>query len=138
MRAGPQAGAADYASRRTDAGEQPAYAVLDMKTQTQRTEDLRRGRLAADLEARVGALFRRCPTLCGFSVRGSDGLARDGIEVDSASELYVTEVSVYPLSGLEAPREICREIAKALVQLIDERPEASGLLRERAFARTFH
>ena len=109
-----------------------------MKSQAQRTEDQRHGRLQADLEARVGALFRRCPTLCGFSVRDTEGLARDGIALDHASELYVTEVSVYPLSGLEAPREICTEIAKALVQLIDERPEACGLLRERAFARVFH
>lgn len=84
------------------------------------------------------ALFRRCPTLCGFSVRDTEGLARDGIALDHASELYVTEVSVFPLTGLEAPKEICREIAQTLVRLIEERPEACGLLRERAFAREFH
>ena len=86
----------------------------------------------------MSALFRRCPTLCGFSVRDTEGLARDGIALEHASELYVTEVSVYPLSGLEAPREICREIAQTLVRIIDERPDACSLLRERTFARSFH
>lgn len=109
-----------------------------MKTPAQRNEDLQHGRLVADLEAGVSALFRRCPTLCGFSVRDTEGLARDGIALNHASELYVTEVSVYPLIGLEAPREICREIAQMLVRLIDERPDACGLLRERTFARVLH
>jgi len=94
--------------------------------------------IEADLEAGVSALFRRCPTLCGFSVRDQAGLLRDGIDLEHESELYITEVSVYPMSDLEAPREVCAEIAKLLIQLIDERPEASRLLRERAFARTFH
>jgi hypothetical protein len=110
-----------------------------MTTQTQRFEALQRGRLQADIDAGVSALFRRCPTLCGFSVRDTEGLAREGIALGQASDrLYVTEVSVYPLSGLEAPQEVCKEIAQTLVRLIDERPDACGLLRERAFARNFH
>jgi hypothetical protein len=112
--------------------------LLDMKTQPRRDEDRQHDRLAADLETRLRALFIRCPTLCGFSVRDREGLAREGLAIAHASDLYVTEVSVFPFSCLEAPREISAEIAKALVQLIDERPEASGLLRERAFARRFH
>jgi hypothetical protein len=80
----------------------------------------------ADLEARIGALFRRCPTLCGFTVQ------------DAASELLVTEVSVYPSDGREARGELYREILAALVQLIDEYPETRELLRERTFARILH
>jgi hypothetical protein len=38
----------------------------------------------ADLEAGIGALFRRCPTLCGFTVQ------------KAASELFIAELSVYP------------------------------------------
>ena len=95
-------------------------------------------RIEADIEAGVSALFHRHPTLCGFSVRDRAGLARDGIALEHASQLYITEVSVYPSSGLEAPREICKEIAQTLVRLVDERPDTCSLLRERTFARVFH
>jgi len=82
----------------------------------------------ADLEAGIGALFRRCPTLCGFTVQ------------DAASELFVTEVSVYPSDGPEARGElyVYGEILAALVQLIDEHPGTRELLRKRTFARILH
>ena len=95
-------------------------------------------RFEADLADRIGKLFGRWPTLCGFAVRGAAGLSRDGLALPDANELFVTEVSVYPLSGLRAPEELCLEIVAALVELIDERPEASELLRKRSFARVFH
>lgn len=82
--------------------------------------------MEADLEAVTSAIFRRCPTLCGFAVRGE------------LSALFVTEVSVFPLRDLEAPEEVRSEIVSSLVALIDEFPEAGALLRERSFARFFH
>jgi hypothetical protein len=94
--------------------------------------------MEADLDAGIRALFLDCPTLCGFSVRGAESLAREGIALAGFSELFVTEVSVFPLTGLEAPADISRAIALLLVRLIDDCPEASGLLRERTFARAFH
>ena len=97
-----------------------------MKTQEHRLQEQRHGRLAADLEAATNAIFRRCPTLCGFAVRA---------EMEA---IFVTEVSVFPLSGLAAPEEIHGEIAGALIALIDEFPEAGALLRGRSFARVFH
>jgi hypothetical protein len=109
-----------------------------MKAQEIRAESQQRNRFEADLAARLNALFRRCPTLCGFAVRDAAGLAKDGLALEHASGLFVTEVSVYPLSGLVAPTEICREILLALVRLIEERPGADELLRERSFARVFH
>ena len=109
-----------------------------MKAQEHRIEDLQHRRFEADLEAGINALFCRCPTLCGFAVRDAANLARDRIALQHVSELFVTEVSVYPLSGLEASAELCNEIVTVLIDLIDERPEAFALLRERAFARVFH
>jgi hypothetical protein len=97
-----------------------------MKAQEHRNEHAQRSRFEADLAARIAALFRRWPTLCGFSVG------------EEASRLYVTEVSVYPWTGLWAPEELCLEIVAALVELVDDRPEAGELLRERTFARVFH
>ena len=97
-----------------------------MKTQERRDEHRQHNGFEADLAARTDALFRRWPTLCGFSVG------------EASSGLYVTEVSIYPLSGLRAPEDLCLEIVAALVELIDERPDAGKLLRERTFARVFH
>lgn len=109
-----------------------------MKTQMDRIENLRRSRFEADLDVRIGALFRRCPTLCGFAVRDAASPSWDGTARRNASELFLSEVSVYPLDGLMAPQELCNEIVASLVELIEERPEARELLRERAFARVFH
>jgi hypothetical protein len=78
------------------------------------------------IEASINALFCRCPTLCGFTVRSH------------VSRLFVTGVSVHPLIGPEAPGELCHEIMATLDELIDECPEAGELLRERTFARVFH
>jgi hypothetical protein len=96
-----------------------------MKTQEHRLAQHKQRGLEADLEATISALFRRCPTLCGFSVR-------------DAGMLLVTEVSIYPLRDLNAPPELCHEIVAALTDLIDEIPEAGELLRERTFARVLH
>ena len=84
------------------------------------------GPFEADLEAGIGALFRRCPTLCGFTVQ------------KAASELFIAELSVYPPFGAEARRELCGEIVAALRELMDECPETGELLLERTFARVFH
>lgn len=97
-----------------------------------------RGRVEADLEASIGALFRRCPALCGFLVLDAARLSRDALAAERASGLFVTEVSVYPPGGAEAARELCGEIVAALLRLIDECPAARELLRERSFARAFH
>ena len=88
-------------------------------------EQLRHHRLELDLESTLDALFRRCPTLCGFSVR-------------DVGRLVVTEVSVYPFHDLHAPPELCHEIVAALADLIDESPEVGELLSERTFARVLH
>jgi hypothetical protein len=56
----------------------------------------------------------------------------------AASELFIAELSVYPVEGPEARRELCGEIVAALLQLMDECPETGELLLERTFARVFH
>ena len=78
-----------------------------MKAQEHRIEDLRQSRFEADLEARINGLFRRCPALCGFAVRDAAHLSRDGLPLDHASELFLSEVSVYPFNDLRAPEALC-------------------------------
>jgi hypothetical protein len=79
----------------------------------------------ADVEACMKALFRRCPTLCGFSVR------------DAEHPPFVTEICLYPLNPASAPA-LCEEVAATLAGLLDLCPGASGQLRGRTFARVLH
>ena len=123
------------ANRHVSTGRAP-YA--DMKAQAHRMERRQSRRFEAELGAATNAHFSRCPTLCGFSVRDAAALSGDRSAPRPASELLVTEVSVYPLRGLHVPGELCDEIVAALAALIDERPEICELMRERTFARVLH
>ena len=109
-----------------------------MKTQQHRIEELQHRRLEADLDATLNALFRRCPTLCGFSVRDAAELSPAPLALQHRSELFVTEVSVYPMRDLHPPAELCDEIVATLAELMDECPEACALLCDRTFARVLH
>ena len=107
-----------------------------MKTQEREINDLERRRFEMDLEAGVRALFRRRPTLCGFAVRRKTHVSRGGLALPGT--LVVGEVSVYPMSGLQAPSELCGEIVAVFLELMEGCPEAREMLRERTFARVFH
>jgi len=109
-----------------------------MKAQEQQRAEREQCRFEADLEAAVGTLFRRWPALCGFAVRERLLPARDRHAAARMSELFVTEISVYPQRDLNPPRALCSEIVSALATLLDECPEVCELLRERTFARVFH
>ena len=75
------------------------------------------------IHATVKDIFAACPELSGFSVGQLDG------------ELCLAEVETAPYAASE---EILREVAEALMALIDDEPEAADLLRGRTFARTLH
>jgi hypothetical protein len=83
----------------------------------------------ADIDALAAALFRRWPSLVGFSVQDdSEG---------GGEELHVT-VAMYPEPENEERGVLLGEIAQALAELVDEAPGAGPLLRARTFARTLH
>ena len=75
------------------------------------------------IQSTVNDIFAACPELFGFSVGQLEG------------ELCLAEVETAPYAASE---EIVREVAEALVALIDDEPEAADLLRGRTFARTLH
>jgi hypothetical protein len=75
----------------------------------------------------VNAIFRRWPSLVGFSVQESQTLPADLVIAD-------VETDPWPVQ----PRELVGEIAVALVDLMDDEPAARELLRGRTFARTMH
>ena len=95
-------------------------------------------RLEADVEAKIGALFVRCPSLTGFSVQDRAMLPRD---LDQSripdADLFVTEIGVFP--KLESQYdEIYDEITLAISDLVKDQPHAYNFLRGRTFARTLH
>ena len=79
--------------------------------------------LHREVQEVVSTLFRRHPALCGFSLE---------------QDLSLEHLSCHPsVSGEEA--QILRdEIAGALQDLLEERPEAAQVLPGRTFARSFH
>jgi hypothetical protein len=95
-------------------------------------------RLEVDVEAKMKALFARCPTLHGFSVQDSGMLPRD---VDKNripdADLFITEIGVFP--KLESQDdEIHDEITLAISDLVQDQPHAYDYLRGRTFARILH
>ena len=89
----------------------------------------------ADVSSQIGALFDRCPELCGFSVQVK--VSADG-NPGGEEELFVTAISIAPRLSKEQYSEIFEQISGALTELLAERPEAATLLRGRTFARTLH
>jgi len=108
-----------------------------MKTGTNVVRDEGMRRIAAQLEESMLSLFGGFPSLCGFSVQDRPGMPDGGSE-SLQGGLFLTDVGLYPVPGLEEARMICEEIRETLVQLIDERPEALELLTGRTFARFLH
>jgi hypothetical protein len=76
-----------------------------------------------DLEALLQALFRRWPSLVGFSVQDE-------------GELVIGDLEMQPWNA-EA-HELLGEIAGTLLDFVDEKPGALELLRGRTFARVLH
>ena len=84
--------------------------------------------LEANIDAVAAALFRRWPSLIGFSVQEAEG---------GGDELQVS-IAMYPEPVNEERGVLLGEIAQALAELMDEAPGAGRLLRARTFARTLH
>jgi hypothetical protein len=89
------------------------------------------------LEESIVSLFDDLPALCGFTVQDRAG-SPDAGSAKLSSGLFLTDVGLYPQPGLEVAKLICEEIREALVELVDERPEARELLCGRTFARALH
>ena len=95
------------------------------------------GALEAGVAARIQTLFRRCPTLCGFSVQ--DSLPED-VEQSPIpdADLFVTEIDTFPKLDYDRHGEIYDEIVLVISDLLCEQPHACDFLRGRTFARAIH
>src|SRR3979409_2247485 len=80
----------------------------------------------ADVASQIGALFDRCPELCGFSVQVK--VSADG-NPGAGEHPVAAPTSVAPRLTKEQYGEISEQIPGALTDLRGERPEAATLLR---------
>jgi len=87
------------------------------------------------VHATVTEIFATCPELCGFTVQGIESLTRERVSGQLEGELYLADVAT---TTCATPERLLGEIANALLELIDEQPEAMDELRGRTFARTLH
>lgn len=108
-----------------------------MKALDDRIQNLQHQSVAADLGARVAAIFERYPMLCGFSVQERSTVT-DRAKVHLRGKLCLADVSVVTLPGLRVTRAFWNQIAYMLRELMDEEPDVLNLLAGRTFARTFH
>jgi hypothetical protein len=88
------------------------------------------------LTAVVDSLFRRWPTLVGFSVQEARTASSDRPVGRLDRELVLADLETSPWP--ELTQELCSEIAAALLDLIDDEPATRELLQGRTFARTLH
>ena len=93
---------------------------------------------SAGIEAKIEALFERCPALCGFSVRDPADLPDSCTRSAAGTDLFVTDIGISPRLGADQYGEIFNEIFSTLTELLAEEPEAAEMLRGRTFARTLH
>lgn len=109
-----------------------------MRTLQSRVEEHRADVAAADLADRIAALFSRWPILDGFSVQEHSTLTQDRVSAHLDGALCVADVAVRTWPGYDASTALYEEITEAMLELLDERPEAGELLRGQTFARALH
>src|SRR5688572_22540771 len=92
--------------------------------------------LETELAATVDSLFRRLPSLVGFSVQEAQTLPKNRASGRLERELMLADVETNPWPARS--QELFGEIAVALLDLMDNEPAARELLRGRTFARRLH
>jgi hypothetical protein len=87
------------------------------------------------VHATVDHIFAMYPELAGFSVQDAETLTRERVSGQLEAGLYLADVATTTYGNSE---QLLGEISVALLELIDEDPEAIDALRGRTFARTLH
>src|SRR5437899_10387321 len=92
--------------------------------------------LLTDIQAKIDALFARCPMLCGFSIQDRAMLP---IQLDDRAipdaDLFITEIGIYPKLGADLHSEVFDEITLLISDLVYEDPMAYCSLLRRTLAR---
>ena len=91
-----------------------------------------------EVEARLRAVFGQRPELHRFVIQDKAGLPDHIDRANLDGELFITQITLYPRTGTKQYDEVYAEIARAITQLVAERPEALSLLRGKTFVRALH
>jgi hypothetical protein len=114
-------------------------ALIPIKDLRLRRGTMRRMKsVQAEIDALLDHLFRDAPALVGFSVLDAAALEEGREAGQLQDDLYLADLATAPWLGDEPEDRLFGEIAVALIDFMDERPEARELLRGRTFARTLH
>src|SRR5690242_14926422 len=89
------------------------------------------------IEETVRLLFLRLAGLSGFSVIDAASMVGDREAGQLQGDLCLADITISP-DFATAKDDYFTDIAMALVDLLDEQPEARALLRGRTFARTLN
>lgn len=95
-------------------------------------------RLQSDLAARLETLFLRCPELHGFTVQPGENISRDRVAFGIQEGLFLADVVWHQALNGDQAAALVGEISQALLELVDEQPDAVALLRGRTFASVLH
>jgi hypothetical protein len=90
------------------------------------------------VEAQLRAVFQRRPDLQRFVIEDRAGLPDHVDRQALQGELFITQITLYPRRGSKQYDEVYADIARAITQVIDERPEVLRLLRGKTFVRALH
>jgi hypothetical protein len=94
--------------------------------------------MIVDVLARIERLFARLPMLIGFTVQDCATLGAESHCARLNAELCIADVAVHSWPGFEETHPVCAEIARGMLELLEEHPAARELLRGYTFARAFH
>jgi hypothetical protein len=86
----------------------------------------------------MDALFRRFPVLCGFSVQEGARLSGERAVDHLGGDLFLADLACHPALDEHHSAQLCEEISGALLDLVEEQPDAVDLLPGRTFARAVH
>lgn len=92
----------------------------------------------SEVEDRLRAVFGRRPELHRFVIQDKAGLADHIDRASLTGELFITQITLYPRRGTKQYDEVYADIARAITQVVAERPEALRLLPGKAFVRALH
>lgn len=90
------------------------------------------------VEAQLRAVFRRRPDLQRFVIQDRASLPDHIDPATLQGELFITQITLYPRRGSRQYDEVYADIARALTEVIAERPDALSLLRGSVFVRALH
>ena len=89
------------------------------------------------VRAAVDEIFAACPELCAFSVQEAGSASASSLSEPLEGNLRLADIETAPYAYAPSER-LVGAIAVALIELIDEEPDAANELRGRTFARTLH